>query len=284
MPMYGAVAKLAALVGLLAIPQLSHGIQAPAGKQSRSVNLIEKEKRKWNWREASEESKTEWGIVLKRYIMVDMALYELERHFDEALPESGVSVDEADVATALSKSRTKLAKLKSNLDMAVLDQNTTDTTAADMQIIRKGDQLTKAEKKILDDEHNKESMGFFSVLASAQDVYQQASLLQTALETAHNSSSTQQSSWQSIVAPPSAPSYSELLGMPKKNLTATKNATAVAKDGKPENAKQAMTALFQKYKAAAQTFHSDVNNFESMQKKAFTNLLALHAVSYAKKA
>merc|ERR1719253_72776 len=134
------VPKLLAFAGLLLLGP-AHGLllakPSTAKKKGRSALI---EKRKWSWKEASEESKTEWGIVLKRYIMVDMSLYELERHFDEAAPEvgvgTGVSVDEADIAAALAKSRKKLAKLKANLDMAVLDQNTTDTTAADMQVVR----------------------------------------------------------------------------------------------------------------------------------------------------
>eukprot|EP00929_Paragymnodinium_shiwhaense_P115455 TRINITY_DN84343_c0_g1_i1.p1 TRINITY_DN84343_c0_g1~~TRINITY_DN84343_c0_g1_i1.p1 ORF type:complete len:281 (+),score=106.50 TRINITY_DN84343_c0_g1_i1:47-889(+) len=256
------------------------GLQPQPTRPSRSMNLIEK--RKWSWKEASEESKTEWGIVLKRYIMVDMALYELERHFDEAIPEKGVAVEEADIVAALGRSRTKLSKLKANLDRAVLDQNTTDSTAADMQVVRKGDQLTTAEKKLLDEEHKKEQLGFFSVLASAQDVYQQADMLQTVLEAAHNNTAkAPAASWQSIVAPPSAPTYSELVAsmMPeaKKNATKAKNVSLAS-------TVQSVSSMFQKYKAAAQSFHSDLSSFESMQKKAFTNLLSLHSVGrHAKK-
>lgn len=244
----------------------------PARPRSRSLGLVVK--RKWNWKEASEETKTEWGIVLKRYVMVDLMLFELERKFEEAMPAPGgadghLVVDE----DALEATRKRLAKVKMNLDKAVLDQNTSDATSADMQKVRKNDHLSAAEKKALWKEHLSERYGFFAVEASAQDVLQQAGALQQALETTHNATA-QILSWSSIVnntkappVPPLAPASTTVANgtaasPPRGLLAKKKNATSIAE-------------FFQMYQAAAQTFHTDIGNFETMQRKAFTNLLAV---------
>jgi len=348
------------------------GLPAVPPARERSLGLIVR--KKWNWKDASEETKTEWGIVLKRYVMVDLMLFELGRHFEAALPAPAQTEDGGGTAgsdgrlvvdeEALNATAAKLSKIKNNLDKAVLDQNTSDATSADMQKSRKSDHLSLAEKKTLWKEHLRERDGFFAVEASAQDVLQQAVALQQALETAHNAAHSP--SWSSIFAAGEAfvqeeqraderghlhgwqpsvrvPSHLALVLAQAANVTAqrvtavedvvhvatqklamTKSRVAAAESELTEakrRMKQAeqelqrvhkgaeqvrnnsthvvspnahpaaplghhgsekktvtISDLFQAYQGSAQTFHTDIGNFEAMQRKAFTNLLSVHTV------
>lgn len=243
-------------------------------RPGQALDLLEKKKeKKWNWKEASEESKTEWAIVLKRYVLADMTVYELARHFGEALP-SGADATTGDQQEALGLAEKKLARLKYSLERAVLDQNTSDVTAGDMQKARKTNLLTAHEMRVLAQEHKREQNGFFAVEASGQDVLEKASeLMQAVQEASKVQPAKAQPSWSSIVAAPEPkptpkPTYSSMLNMTQAAPNSThKNATAAAKP--------TVAALFQKFEEAAKTLHGDLGNFESMQSKAITNLLAM---------
>merc|ERR1719487_2818476 len=96
---------------LLGLPALLDALKAKPVSRRSSVDLLEeseesdqalevlessrleKKEKKWNWKEAAEESKTEWAIVLKRYVLADMTVFELGRHFGEALPSSSPEED-----------------------------------------------------------------------------------------------------------------------------------------------------------------------------------------------
>jgi len=249
-------------------------------------------KKKWNWKEASEETKTEWGIVLKRYVMVDMSLFELERHFGEAMDAVGNSSSDeerrqqlADFDEALAASRKKLDKMANNLKAAEDDQNTSDGTSGDMQIERKGGQLSASQKKALSEEHHREQYGFFAIEASGQDVLMQATALQQALESRRNAS--KHSSWMSIV--PEAPAYANVAAVatPSAKSQQGGNSTAAQKTapGAEKTDKQGpptIASLLSKYQASSQAFHTDLGSFEDAQRKAFTNLLSLDAVSFSR--
>jgi len=249
----------------------------------QELDLLEKEvfskkkEKKWNWKEASEESKTEWAIVLKRYVLADMTVYELGRFFNEALTASA-----DDKLETIEKARVKLARLQSSFEKAVLDQNTSDATAADMQKTIKSNKLTVHEKRLLADEHKREEAGFFAIEASGQDVLEKANELFAALEASSKVPKKASPSWGSIVAAPVTPSptsYASLLNATdaEKNATevviqngAQTNATALRGSNKPTSA-----MLQEQFEAASKTFHSDLGSFESIKSKAVTNLLAL---------
>lgn len=273
---------LASLNGL-SVPSSESSKASNLGKSRPSLHLFARKSvlKKWNWKQASEESRTEWGIVLKRYILVDMALYELGRHIEEALPSKPTSEDSQDVVNvdALGTARVKLERVQSNLQKALVNQNTSDTTSKDMQKNRKGNELTVHEKRVLRDEHKKEQDVFFAVEASGQDVVQQASAVIEALD---EFSKRKQPSWSSIV-PALVPKsdYASLLpkALVQRNRTAIKMVLPKAKPGSnsssvPE-ASSSIQTFFQKFQDAARNYHRDLGNFEGMQKQAITNFLAL---------
>jgi len=208
--------------------------------------------------------------------LADMTVYELGRFFSEAL-----SAGADDKIETLEKARVKLARLQSSFEKAVLDQNTSDATAADMQKTIKSNKLTVHEKRLLADEHKREEAGFFAIEASGQDVLEKANELFAALEASSKAPKKASPSWGSIVAAPVTPSpssYASLL-----NATdAEKNATEVVIQNGANNAtalrgsKEPTPAMLQEqFEAASRTFHSDLGSFESMKSKAITNLLAL---------
>lgn len=268
----------------LLLPVLLHALKTAPGTSPAALDLLEKdtrpgqeldlleqkkEKKKWNWKEASEESKTEWAIVLKRYVLSDMVTFELGRHFGEALPGTSTAGDRQE---ALDMVRSKLARLESNLKKAVLDQNTSDATAGDMQKESKSNLLTMHEKRILADEHKREQYGFFAVEASSQDVLEKAKELLQALETNQTSSHKEQPSWSSIVAAPSTPkpTYMSILNVTNATQNSTGgNATSL------RGSKLTVEALFAQFGEACNTFHADLGRFESMRSKALTSLLSV---------
>jgi len=277
----------------LGLPVLLDALKAKSVKSGSPVELLDEtanpgqaldlleerkiEKKKWNWKEASEESKTEWAIVLKRYVLADMTVYELVRHFSEALPsgDSAASGVPGDQSEALDMAQKKLARLRSSLERAVLDQNTSDATAGDMQIARKTNYLTVHEKRILAQEHKREQYGFFAIQASAQDVLSKATELMQAMQAVQAQPKKAQPSWSSIVAAPPTPkpTYVSMLNATQAApSSAHKNATAL------RGAKPTIGALFAKFQEVAKTLHADLGNFESMQSKAITNFLALSAL------
>lgn len=245
-------------------------------RRAWSTNLLEKGKKKWNWKTASEETKTEWGIVLKRYVMFDMNLLQLEHLWDEALPSEAVGTSGGDSKVddeSLARIKAKVAKLQDNLEKAVLDQNTSDTTADDMQRDIRSNYLTKAEKTKLREGHQRERYGFFSVEASAQDVFSQASSLLQAISA---QSSKPAQSWASIVPAPTA--YPSLLtnatelraaaAIVRGSANSTQNSTAGSKGGGGD-APETLSALLAKYHEVVKTFRTDLGNFQNMQKKAW---------------
>lgn len=272
------------IVSLLAF---SDALKTPSSNSQEALDLLEEtanpgqaldlleerkiEKKKWNWKEASEESKTEWAIVLKRYVMASMSVFELERFFGEALPSASGLGEQHE---ALDKARKKLARLQSNLEKAVLDQNTSDATAGDMQLNRKDNLLTVHEKRILAQEHKREQYGFFAIEASGQDVLEKATELLQALDASQAQPAKVQPSWSSIVASPSTPkpTYMSMLNETEAIVpNSTQSNTTALRGSQPPTVEM----LFQKFQDASKTFHGDLGNFESMQSKATTNLLAV---------
>lgn len=266
------------LLALLAVLPCSVQSVLRAAPSRHGTNLLEKGQRKWNWKSASEESKTEWAIVLKRYVMFDMTLLELEHHWDEALPSLtvGTSSEEQKVDDeSLAGIQAKVAKLQDNMQKAVLNQNTSDSTAEDMQRDLATNHLTKAEKKRLREEHERERYGFFAVEASAQDVFSKASAL---VQEIRKRNAKPSQSWASIVpvAKPAPTAYPSLL----TNVTAVQSASSKGGAGSHANqttsaAVDPITAMLQKYREVVKTFRTDLGNFQNMQQKASTNLLAI---------
>jgi len=268
---------LDALVVKPVAPALAVDLLEETANPGQALDLLEKEwisrkqQKKWNWKEASEESKTEWAIVLKRYVLADMTVYELSRQFGEALPNSAGPATE-DQQEALGLADKKLARLRSNLERAVLDQNTSDATAVDMQTARKTNFLTVHEKRLLAEEHKREQYGFFAIEASGQDVLEKATELLQVLQAQQAQPTKAQPSWSSIVAAPATPkaTYMSLLNATQAVPTsAHNNATALRR------AKPTIAAFFQNFEEVAKVLHRDLGSFESMQKKAVMNLLAM---------
>jgi len=232
---------------------------------------VRKRTKKWHWKDATEESKTEWNIVTKRYVLADMTVFELSRHFGEAMPGVGSMEDQQE---ALHEACLKLARLQANLEKAVLDQNTSDATAGDMQRTNKNNFLTAHEKRVLADEHKREQYGFFAVEASGQDVLEKAKELMQALEaTAQGEQNKTQPSWSSIVAVPTTPkpTYMSMMNMTEvmPNATHSKNTTA------KQRPKPSVEALFAQFDAASQSLHADLGRFETMQSRAITSSLSV---------
>lgn len=267
------------VITALALAGLSDALSissAPYAKPRRSVGLIER--KKWTWDQASMESKTEWAIVLRRYFMVDMAVFELERHFGDAMPATSSSGEASNAdEDACKMAQVKLTRLQSNLEKAVLDQNTSETTAEDMQKDRVTNHLTLSEKRILRVEHKREQEGFLAVEASGQDVLQKAKDLIQALT---DSQKKPRSSWMSIVGRPKAKSndtspYAEFerstsVAAKTPAMVHTKNSTATQK----KTAVPTLAAMFQKYQEAAKSFHADLGSFQANHEKAFANFLS----------
>jgi len=263
------------------LPTIAVDLLEETANPGQALDLLEKEwiskkkeQKKWNWKQASEESKTEWAIVLKRYVLADMTVYELSRHFGEALPSTAGPTTE-DQRDALGWADKKLARLTSNLERAVLDQNTSDATAVDMQIARKTNLLTVHEKRLLADEHKREQYGFFAIEASGQDVLQKAAELLQILQAEQAQPTKAQPSWSSIVAAPAAPATPKTTYLSMLNATqavptsAHNNATAI------RGAKPTAAALFQNFEDAAKVLHREMGNFESMRAKSIASLLAM---------
>jgi hypothetical protein len=255
---------------------------------AQALDLLEQrkiEKKKWNWKEASEESKTEWAIVLKRYVLADMTVFELDRKLGEALAAPVASDDRNE---ALKMARAKLARLQGSFEKAILDQNTSDATALDMQQQRKSNLLTVHEKRILAEEHKREQYGFFAIEASAQDVLQKANDIFQALDATPDQPNKTSPSWSSIVAAPAdavtpKPTYMSLLNATEAERNATEvtqksNSTSDntnALRGKMVAKPPTVAELSQRFEESSQTFHGDLGNFETMQRKAVTNFLSL---------
>mmetsp|Transcript_29718 Transcript_29718/g.68399 ORF Transcript_29718/g.68399 Transcript_29718/m.68399 type:complete len:272 (-) Transcript_29718:149-964(-) len=244
----------------------------------RQVPLGLVEERKWNWKEAVEETKTEWAIVLKRYVLADVTLFDLQRHFSQALPAKGIAGLELRVdADELQMAGTKLGRLSDNLERAVLDQNTSDVTAVDMQSNRKSNHLSTSEKVKLHDTHKQEQMGFFAVEASGQHVLQQASALYDALVNFSNRTVSQ--SWGSLgLGEGASESGGEYrLKLLSANVTEADRvgaqktlvaSAAATQDGEQSELLAKTNELYEQYQQAARSFHLDLGNFEALDSKA----------------
>lgn len=262
----------ASLLALLALARLLDTLATSPLQDKWSTNFLEKGQRRWNWKAASEESKTEWGIVLKRYVMFDMALLELEHLWDEGFPATtGASSTRPTFDDdTLAKIRAKVDKLHLDLEKAVLDQSTSDSTADDMQKDMRSNHLTKAEKQTLRAEHQRERYGFFSVEASAQDVVSKANAMLQALDTQR---AMPASSWASILPAPTA--YPSLLANGTVMRGRRPGNPNVRNKTSPAGPTDPIGTLFQKYHETVKTFRTDLGNFQNMQQKATTNMLVI---------
>merc|ERR1719160_1412747 len=94
----------------------------PPSMPNHELNLVTE---RWDWKEASDESKTEWGIVLRRFYMVDTLCFQLQRLLSETLGLNGNS-DSGLTGESLKNIEHVLAKAKRNLQKAEEDQSTSD--------------------------------------------------------------------------------------------------------------------------------------------------------------
>lgn len=254
------VPKASSLIALfcasLAIVEAAFGVASASGRlkpdvqaPKRSLNLL---RTRWHWKEASDESKTEWGIVLKRFFMADTLLWQFEHHVREALPGEAT-----EGPPALDKARAKLQKVAANLDEAKGDQDTSDSTFGDMQVDKS---LTDAERLTLREQYKTEQHGFFAADTSGREALRLAREL-VDLVSSNDSKSK------------SVP----LHGNSTAHDVAVVNATgAAARPGSSPG--DAFDQAFRKYQDSAATFHSAVTAFETDQHRALANLLALHVV------
>merc|ERR1719473_754522 len=103
--------------------------ETPPDKPKRTLNLFT---RRWDWKEASDESKTEWGITLKRFYLVDNAFLQLQRLLSETLGPN----EDSDLGlsnSTLVYIQKVIAKADRNLKKAEEDQNTSDATIVSME-------------------------------------------------------------------------------------------------------------------------------------------------------
>jgi len=276
-------------IAVLGLPVLLHALKIPT-TPSDSVGLLEESvnpgkalefleqrviKKKWNWQEASEESKTEWAIVLKRYRLADLTLFEMDRHLGEAIGVTGVPTAE-DKKEALELARAKFAKLSHHLELAIGDQNTSDTTAVDMQKVSRTNLLTTHQKRVLADEHKREQYGYFAIEASGQDVLEKASELFQALDVKKPQPKKVESSWGSIVAAPVATPAPKVTYMSLLNVTVEAAPNATQSSGNARSvSKPTVADIFKRFEGVAKVYHKDLGSFESMQSKAITNFLSI---------
>lgn len=102
------------------------------GKNTASL-LRFGERQRWDFKSATEEMRTEWGIVLRRYYMVDMEMTDISLKLSELLPEEGqgpMSIDAQDVQM-LDR---KVTKLATNLENARRDLEVSENTISNMEV------------------------------------------------------------------------------------------------------------------------------------------------------
>lgn len=240
--------------------------EVPPTKPNHTLNLFTE---RWDWNAASEESKTEWGIVLKRYYLVDTLFFELQRRLSDTL---GLKDD---ISSDLSEDSLKhiqkvMTKAQTNLKIAEEDQNTSDATFASMEKHSKANKLTEQEKKSLVEEHDRERHGFSvlaghgkSVMQNAEDflfilkacVHQEAKVNKTSLLKSINET-----------VPAKSDAIFNRTSLSKVKLY-TNRSKSMIKD---------LKSVLQKYQKGAEAFHKEVVNFEAAQHKALSKLLAVH--------
>merc|ERR1719456_1718926 len=121
---------LSAVVSLASALSLAPASTHPTVEKHRKrLGLLRK---RWVWKEASEEGKTEWGIVLKRFKSADMHLTDMERHFDDVMSGQYDNLH-AGYDMLLTKLHKHFDKFGSSLEGASADQHTDDSTFGQME-------------------------------------------------------------------------------------------------------------------------------------------------------
>mmetsp|Transcript_88078 Transcript_88078/g.247613 ORF Transcript_88078/g.247613 Transcript_88078/m.247613 type:complete len:244 (-) Transcript_88078:102-833(-) len=195
--------------------------------------------RRWNWSDASMESRTEWGIVLKRFAIADAELWDVGHRIAEAIDDIGGVVEEPNAAFFQALDG-KVAKVKRNLEAAVEDQATSNQTFADMEADTR---LTAGDRQALAEEHARELQGFDATLAAGEAAVQAASALASAL----------QNNWRT--RPHAAP------GSPQAQRRARPD---VASD---------LSGTFHSLAAA---FHANRTAFDESQRQTLATMLSVH--------
>jgi hypothetical protein len=247
---------------LLACTQVANA-EAPPGKRKHTLNLFTK---RWDWKEASDESKTEWGIVLKRCYMVDTLFFQLQRLLSETLGLREDSVPELSKVT-MKHIQKVMVKVDMNLKKATEDQHTSDVTFANMEKDSKVNKLTAQERRSLLEEHNRERHGFSVVAVDAQTALQNAQDFLCTLQACSHPGVN-----SSHVCGNDTSVNKTLLSKPGNVTTA--NRTLLSR---PCESVKDLKALLQKFETSAATFHQDVLNFEAAQHKALAKLLTTHS-------
>mmetsp|Transcript_107554 Transcript_107554/g.213629 ORF Transcript_107554/g.213629 Transcript_107554/m.213629 type:complete len:240 (+) Transcript_107554:124-843(+) len=111
-------------------------------------------RKRWDYGEASTESQTEWAIVMRRYMMVDSELNDLEIHLSRALdnPVQGSAIGGVDPFEAASL-RGKVEKVSDHLLAASDDQRVNNRTFNDMVHDRK---LNSTQRQALEIVHQQQ--------------------------------------------------------------------------------------------------------------------------------
>lgn len=257
---------LAAWVAAVFGPSLASALPMPAAapQNPHRASLIRSHQsvhKRWDWHSASAESRTEWGIVMRRYYMVDLGLSDLSLQLSQVFPfdpNTGLAAmpDLSSGEVDLDRLQKKAARLSDNLESAKKDLDQSDNTFSDIAVNRG---LSPDEQKALRGEHQKqkEMAEDLNTLGEAASADARAVLQGLAELKLH--------------PPP-------VQHVAAANVTATTNATANAtRSGARPAAKPrpAILGLLDKFQADVSSFKARREVLEKAGKASATRLLSI---------
>lgn len=239
-----------------------------AGRHVASLLKQRQQRQKWDVKTATEEMHTEWGIVLRRYYMVDMEMADITLKLNAVSPPPGspepAEAPDAEVAAELKR---KIAKLNSNLQAARRDLDSSENTVVNMEV---DPHLDAPAKDALNKEHQQqqEQAEELSHLGEVACEAATASLsaLQGLLDAAQQHPQQQHPEKQPASATgtpakqtPAASVAPSAAGIVKLRATATASASNATLGAQAEDA--GATRMRQASSAAARTFASAAGGF-----------------------
>lgn len=259
---------LAACVAAACGPSLASALAAPENPHRASlIKSHQSVEKRWDWHSASSESKTEWGIVMRRYYMVDLGLSDLSFQLSKVFPfdpnTGGVMMpDLSSGEVDADRLRKKAAKLSDNLESAKKDVDQSDNTFSDIAVNRG---LSADEQTALRGEHQKqkEMAEELNTLGEAASADAQA-VLQGLAELKLHPPPVQHVA-AVIVAAANATA--------KETANATANATRSA--AHPAVPRPAILGLLDKFQADVTSFKARREALEQAGKASATRLLTL---------
>lgn len=236
------------------------------GRHRKIASLLRRGQQRWDFKAAAEELRTEWGIVLRRFYMVDMEFADISLKLATLPPDEGQGQAATD---GIQKIARKVDQLAENLQAARRDLAVSQSTIVNMEV---DEHLNASAREALGEEHQHQQEEAEILSHLGETALKAAMVLVGQLKL---STDEPASGLKTRSAKPAATKEPAVVMLPAAMTSSTSHTVPVSARAMRNSTAAAWTDGVQHFQSAAQAFRAQRAKLEDGARAASARLLSM---------